>query len=103
MKLNQSARVGLYNRTVTVQTIHSVCPHDCPDSCAIVTTIEDGEVKSIAGNREHPVTRGYLCTKARFYVPRITHPDRLLYPEFGSARRVRAGSSGSAGKRRSAR
>ena len=47
----------------------------------MITTIEDGQVTSIAGDRDHPVTRGYLCTKARFYVPRITHQDRLLYPQ----------------------
>jgi len=66
---------------MAVETVRSVCPHDCPDTCAIITTVEDGEVKSIAGDRDHPLTRGYLCTKARFYVPRITHQDRILYPQ----------------------
>jgi anaerobic selenocysteine-containing dehydrogenase len=54
----------------------------------MITTVEDGEVKSIAGDREHPITRGYLCTKAQFYVPRITHRDRILYPQ------VRVGPKG---------
>src|SRR5215216_3242657 len=65
---------------MAVELVRSVCPHDCPDTCAIVSTVENGEVTSIAGDRDHPITRGYLCTKARFYVPRITHPERLLYP-----------------------
>src|SRR5215216_5591005 len=66
---------------MAVELVRSVCPHDCPDTCAIVSTVENGEVTSIAGDRDHPITRGYLCTKARFYVPRITHPDRILYPQ----------------------
>ncbi len=65
---------------MVVNQVRSVCPHDCPDTCAMITTVVDGEVRSIAGDRDHPITRGYLCTKARFYVPRITHPDRILHP-----------------------
>ena len=70
----------VYNPGMAVETVRSVCPHDCPDTCAIVTTVVDGEVASIAGDRDHPITRGFLCTKAQFYVPRITHRDRILYP-----------------------
>ena len=73
---------------MAVEIVRSVCPHDCPDTCAMITTVVDGEVKSIAGDRDHPITRGYLCTKARFYVPRISHPDRILYPQ------VRVGEKG---------
>jgi anaerobic selenocysteine-containing dehydrogenase len=65
---------------MALETVRSVCPHDCPDTCAMISTVHDGEVVRVAGDRDHPITRGYLCTKARFYVPRITHPERLLYP-----------------------
>src|SRR6476661_7069576 len=65
---------------MAVELVRSVCPHDCPDTCAMISTVENGEVVKIEGDREHPITRGYLCTKARFYVPRITHRDRILYP-----------------------
>jgi anaerobic selenocysteine-containing dehydrogenase len=54
----------------------------------MITTVEDGQVTSISGDRDHPITRGYLCAKARFYVPRITHRDRILYPQ------VRVGAKG---------
>ena len=77
---------------MAVEFVRSVCPHDCPDTCAIVTTVENGEVTSIAGDRDHPITRGYLCTKARFYVPRITHADRILYPQ------ARVGAKGGGGR-----
>lgn len=32
------------------------------------------------GNRDHPVTRGFLCGKVAKYLDREYHPDRLLYP-----------------------
>ena len=34
----------------------------------------------LAGDREHPVTRGFLCAKVARYLEREYHPDRLLYP-----------------------
>lgn len=58
----------------------SVCTHDCPDTCGMVAVLEDGRITRVAGEREHPYTRGFLCTKAKFYAERVYHPDRLLYP-----------------------
>jgi len=34
----------------------------------------------IAGDPDHPVTRGFLCAKVNRYVERTYHPDRLLRP-----------------------
>jgi anaerobic selenocysteine-containing dehydrogenase len=34
---------------------------DCPDACGIVATVEDGRVTRLDGDRQHPVTRGFLC------------------------------------------
>jgi anaerobic selenocysteine-containing dehydrogenase len=62
------------------RTIKSVCPLNCPDSCGIVTTVEDGRVVRTAGDPEHPITRGWLCRKGGRYLERHTSPDRLLYP-----------------------
>jgi hypothetical protein len=28
----------------------SACPHDCPDTCAMLTTVRDGRVMSVRGN-----------------------------------------------------
>ncbi len=57
-----------------------VCPHDCPDTCSIVVTVNDGRAVKIAGNREHPFTRGFLCVKVNNYLDRVYSPDRVLYP-----------------------
>lgn len=63
-----------------VQTYHGGCPHDCPDTCSMVYEVQDGKLKSVRGNPEHPMTRGGLCVKLRDYEKRHYHPDRLLYP-----------------------
>ncbi|MEX0951823.1 MAG: molybdopterin-dependent oxidoreductase, partial [Gammaproteobacteria bacterium] len=64
------------NRT----TAFGGCPHDCPDTCAMLFDIEDGKVVSVRGNPDHPMTRGGLCVKLKDYEQRHYHPDRLLYP-----------------------
>src|ERR1700759_5541185 len=62
------------------RTIHSACPHDCPDACAVLITIEDGRATRIQGDPEHPITRGFLCGKVAKYLDRVYSPDRVLYP-----------------------
>jgi anaerobic selenocysteine-containing dehydrogenase len=56
------------------------CPHDCPDTCAMVFEVEAGRLVGVRGNSEHPLTRGGLCVKLKDYEKRHYHPDRLLYP-----------------------
>ncbi len=60
--------------------VRGACPHDCPDTCAMLVTVKDGRAIRVAGDPEHPFTRGFLCTKVNRYVERTYHPDRLLYP-----------------------
>jgi len=60
--------------------VRSVCPLNCPDSCGIVTQVEDGRVVRTTGDPDHPITRGWLCRKGNRYLERHTSPDRLLYP-----------------------
>ncbi len=56
------------------------CPHDCPDSCLMDVTVEDGRAVRVAGNREHPFTRGALCAKVHKLLDRVYAPERLLHP-----------------------
>lgn len=61
-------------------TIRTVCPHDCPDQCSIIATVSDGRLVQVAGDPDHPFTRGYLCGKVNRYPERVHSPDRLLTP-----------------------
>ena len=62
------------------QVVHAACPHDCPDACGVLITIEDGSATRIQGDPEHPVTRGFLCAKVAKYLDRVYSPGRVLYP-----------------------
>ncbi len=62
------------------RVVHSACPHDCPDGCAVLITIEDGQATRIQGDPDHPITRGFLCGKVAKYLDRVYSPDRVLYP-----------------------
>src|SRR5213594_687688 len=61
----------------------------------MLVTVEDGRAIRLAGEKEHPFTQGFLCTKVAKYLERTYHPDRLLYPQ------IRVGAKG-AGKFRRA-
>ena len=65
------------NKPVQVQ---GACPHDCPDTCALLTTVVDGRAVAVQGNPAHPHTDGVLCTKVSRYAERTYHPERLLTP-----------------------
>ena len=62
------------------RTVHAACPHDCPDGCAVLITVEDGRATKIQGDPEHPITRGFLCGKVSQYLDRVYSPERVLYP-----------------------
>jgi anaerobic selenocysteine-containing dehydrogenase len=63
-----------------VTTVRGVCPHDCPDTCGLVTTVENGRAVRLRGDKDHPFTKGFLCQKVSNYLDRVYHPDRLLHP-----------------------
>ncbi|MBK9315299.1 MAG: molybdopterin oxidoreductase family protein [Acidobacteria bacterium] len=62
------------------RTIRGACPHDCPDTCALVVTVEDGRAVKVAGAEDHPTTNGFLCTKVNRYLERTYSPQRVLFP-----------------------
>ena len=64
-----------------METIHGACPHDCPDTCAwLVTVDDDGRVVKFEGDPDHPFTQGALCSKLKRYPDRVYSEDRILYP-----------------------
>lgn len=62
------------------QTVRGACPHDCPDTCALITTVENGRAVRVQGDPAHPFTDGFLCAKVNRYLERTYHPERLLHP-----------------------
>jgi len=63
------------------RVVHTVCSHDCPDSCGVLVTVNDeGRAVKVAGDPKHPVTQGFLCGKVAKYLDLVYAPERILYP-----------------------
>lgn len=62
------------------ELVRGACPHDCPDTCATLSEVENGRVVRFVADPSHPITQGWLCAKVRPYLQRVYAEDRLLYP-----------------------
>jgi anaerobic selenocysteine-containing dehydrogenase len=69
--------------------VRSVCPKDCPDTCGMLTHVENGRVVRVTGDPEHPITRGWLCGRYQHWEEVVHHPDRLLHPLVRGSKRER--------------
>jgi anaerobic selenocysteine-containing dehydrogenase len=65
-----------------LNVIRAVCPHDCPDTCGMLVTVENGKAVKLRGDPDHLFTKGFLCQKVSRYLERVYHPERLLFPQF---------------------
>jgi anaerobic selenocysteine-containing dehydrogenase len=67
-----------------LHVVQAVCPHDCPDTCALHVTVQAGpggpRVIRVAGDPDHPPTHGALCTKVSRYPERTYSSQRVLTP-----------------------
>jgi anaerobic selenocysteine-containing dehydrogenase len=70
------ASAGQTNTTL----VRGACPHDCPDTCALKITVENGRAIRVQGDPDHPPTHGALCTKVSRYTERTYHEERVLHP-----------------------
>ena len=67
----------------------SVCPHDCPSTCALeVERLDKRTIGRIRGAKSNSYTAGVICAKVARYSERVHHPNRLLNPL------IRAGGKG---------
>src|SRR5712672_175872 len=71
----------LMNVHAKVEIGHSVCPHDCPSTCALdVELLPDGRIGRVHGAEDNSYTAGVICAKVARYAERVHHPDRLMHP-----------------------
>lgn len=62
------------------QVKRSVCPFDCPDACGLLVEVENDRAVRVAGDPDHPYTRGTLCPKMNRYQDTVHSPRRLTTP-----------------------
>jgi anaerobic selenocysteine-containing dehydrogenase len=81
-------------RQTKFKNINVTCPHDCPDTCSLVVTVDNtsGKAVKLKGNDKHPITKGFLCNKVNHYLDLVYNKNRVLYPH------VRIGPKGQKGK-----
>src|SRR5262245_45736284 len=75
------------------KVVHAACPHDCPDACGVLITVQHDRAVRIQGDPAHPVTRGFLSAKVAKYLDRVYSPDRVLF----TLRRIAPKGKGAAG------
>ena len=78
--MQNEKQIEEHTRARRTEVIRAACPHDCPDTCAMLVTIEDDRAVRVAGDPAHPFTRGVLCTKVANYEQRTHSPDRIRTP-----------------------
>ncbi|HKJ25757.1 MAG TPA: molybdopterin-dependent oxidoreductase, partial [Myxococcota bacterium] len=59
--------------------VHTFC-RVCEPACGLVARVEGGELRGLAPDRDHPVTRGFACHKGIAGVEIHRDPDRLDRP-----------------------
>ncbi|MEF2229615.1 MAG: molybdopterin-dependent oxidoreductase [Pseudodesulfovibrio sp.] len=62
------------------RTVVTSCTRDCPNTCGLVATVEDGRLVRLVGDPDHPLTRGTACHKTAKYVRRVYSPERVTVP-----------------------
>ena len=61
--------------------VPSVCPHDCPSTCALeVERLDAHTIGRVRGARGNSYTAGVVCAKVARYAERQHHPLRLSQP-----------------------
>ncbi|MEM7455360.1 MAG: molybdopterin-dependent oxidoreductase [Planctomycetota bacterium] len=60
--------------------VKTACNRDCPDACGIVATLEGNRIVQIQGDKEHPITRGFLCKRTSRFLDRQYDPGRITKP-----------------------
>lgn len=65
---------------MALQDLRTVCNRDCPDTCGLIVTVEDGRAIKLDGDPNHPVTAGFICHRTRHFLDRQYSPERLTSP-----------------------
>ena len=68
-----------------IKKIITTCTRDCPNTCGLEATVEDGRLVSLIGSKQHPLTRGVACHKTKKYIERVYSKERITTPMLRSA------------------
>jgi anaerobic selenocysteine-containing dehydrogenase len=47
-------------------TVRTMCPMNChPTFCGMLVEVDDGKLKTVSGDKDNPVSQGFLCVRGR--------------------------------------
>ncbi|MBP1706437.1 MAG: phsA2 [Chloroflexi bacterium] len=52
----------------------------CAGNCGVLVYVKDGKILKIDGNKDHPISRGFICERPRYAWRWLNHPEQLKYP-----------------------
>jgi anaerobic selenocysteine-containing dehydrogenase len=61
----------------------TACPLDCPDTCSLAVTVDDGRIIAVdadTSDNASPFTQGFICQKVKHHAKRVYAPERVLTP-----------------------
>ena len=64
---------------MSTKTVRTIC-FDCHSRCGVLLEVEDGKIVGVKGDKDHPISHGYMCPKGRACMEIIYHPERLTKP-----------------------
>ena len=62
-----------------IEIKRSICTF-CAANCGVLVHVEKGKIIKIEGNRDHPLSQGYICERIKYAIKWLYHPDQLHYP-----------------------
>ena len=65
--------------TDDTRRIRTICPL-CPNHDGVIATVQSGRITGLEGDKEHPISRGYICNKGRHAWETVYHPNRFKRP-----------------------
>lgn len=73
---------------VTLLRVKTQCARDCPDACYMDVEVLDGNIVSVVGGRDNPVTNGFVCPRGIGDPKRVYSKSRVLYPRIRNRAKV---------------
>jgi len=67
-------------KTTNLTQIHHVACNLCEAICGLEIKLENGQIKSIRGDKQDPISKGHICPKAVALQDIYNDPDRLRSP-----------------------
>ena len=68
---------SIHTESVT-QTLPSVCPLDCPDTCSLTALVSNDQLVGVRGSNANPYTDNSICTKVARGYPEMVHGGHRL-------------------------